>query len=85
MGLLRGPCPCGAENRNHRAIAHPEGFPTAVANIYVDLAAAIRGEPQGAFPKRWMGYDQWKRHTKAVVSALDNRACVNARPPSLRG
>jgi predicted dehydrogenase len=26
------------------AIAHPEGFPLAVANIYVDLAAAIRGE-----------------------------------------
>ena len=24
------------------AIAHPEGFPLAVANIYVDLAAAIR-------------------------------------------
>ncbi|MEL7027024.1 MAG: Gfo/Idh/MocA family oxidoreductase, partial [Pseudomonadota bacterium] len=24
-------------------IAHPEGFPLAVANIYVDLAAAIRG------------------------------------------
>jgi len=32
------------------AIAHPEGFPLAVANIYVDLAAAIRGEAAGSLP-----------------------------------
>ena len=32
------------------AIAHPEGFPLAVANIYCDLADAIGGEPRDGLP-----------------------------------
>jgi len=32
------------------AIAHPEGFPLAVANIYCDLADAVRGEVRDGLP-----------------------------------
>ena len=67
------------------AIAHPEGFPMAVANIYVDLAAAIRGEPHGAFPTAIDGLRSMAAVHQAVASAKDNGAWVDARPPSLRG
>ncbi len=66
------------------AIAHPEGFPMAVANIYVDLAAAIRGEPHGSFPTALDGLRSMSAVHQAVVSAKDNGAWVDARPPSLR-
>ena len=66
------------------AIAHPEGFPMAVANIYVDLAAAIRGEPHGAYPTAVDGLRSMSAVHQAVASAKDNGAWVDARPPSLR-
>ena len=66
------------------AIAHPEGFPMAVANIYVDLAAAIRGEPHGDYPKAVDGLRSMAAVHQAVASAKSDGAWVDARPPMLR-
>ena len=66
------------------AIAHPEGFPMAVANIYVDLAAAIRGEPHGAFPTAVDGLRSMSAVHQCVASAKASGAWVDARPASLR-
>ena len=66
------------------AIAHPEGFPLAVANIYVDLAAAIRGETRSGLPKAIDGLRSMAAVHAAVSSAKQNGAWVDARPPSLR-
>ncbi len=66
------------------AIAHPEGFPMAVANIYVDLAAAIRGEPHGAYPTAVDGLRSMAAVYQSVASAKNGGTWVDARPPSLR-
>jgi len=66
------------------AIAHPEGFPMAVANIYVDLAAAIKGAPHGAFPTAIDGLRSMAAVHQSVASAKANGAWVDAVPPSLR-
>ena len=66
------------------AIAHPEGFPMAVANIYVDLAAAIRGETHGAYPTAEDGLRSMAAVHTCVASAQDKGAWMDARPPSLR-
>ena len=66
------------------AIAHPEGFPLAVANVYVDLAAAIRGEPHGAFPVAEDGLRSMAAVHQAVASAKAGGVWVDARPPSMR-
>ena len=66
------------------AIAHPEGFPLAVANIYVDLAAAIRGETHGALPLAVDGLRSMAAVHACVASARDGGAWVDARPPMLR-
>lgn len=66
------------------AIAHPEGFPLAVANIYVDLAAAIRGEARPALPSALDGLRSMAAVHAAVDSAARDGAWVDARPPSLR-
>jgi len=66
------------------AIAHPEGFPLAVANIYVDLAAAIRGEARGALPLAEDGLRSMAAVHACVASAKANGAWVDARPPMLR-
>ncbi|MEL6690229.1 MAG: Gfo/Idh/MocA family oxidoreductase [Pseudomonadota bacterium] len=65
------------------AIAHPEGFPLAVANIYVDLAAAIRGEAYGALPTAEDGLRSMMAVHQAVASAKADGAWVNAVPPLL--
>ncbi|MHA6325873.1 Gfo/Idh/MocA family protein [Roseivivax sp. CAU 1753] len=66
------------------AIAHPEGFPLAVANIYVDLAARIRGEDRDGLP----GAEDGLRSMAAVFAAVDSArrdgAWVDARPPMFR-
>ena len=67
------------------AIAHPEGFPMAVANIYLDLAAAIRGEPHGAYPTAVDGLRSMAAVHHCVASAKAGGAWVDARPASLRG
>jgi predicted dehydrogenase len=66
------------------AIAHPEGFPLAVANIYVDLAAAIRGEPYGALPTAEDGLRSMAAVYAAVDSAVQDGKWVDARPPMFR-
>ena len=66
------------------AIAHPEGFPLAVANIYVDLAAAIRGEPAGALPTAEDGVRSMAAVFAAVSSAGQDGVWVDARPPMFR-
>ncbi|MGR3514990.1 MAG: Gfo/Idh/MocA family protein [Paracoccaceae bacterium] len=66
------------------AIAHPEGFPLAVANIYVDIAAALRGQPHGRFPQAEDGLRSMAAVHQAVASAKADGVWVDARPPSLR-
>ncbi|WP_299868107.1 Gfo/Idh/MocA family oxidoreductase [uncultured Roseobacter sp.] len=66
------------------AIAHPEGFPLAVANIYVDLAAAIRGEVRDALPYASDGLRSMAAVYAAVESAKAEGAWVDARPQILR-
>lgn len=66
------------------AIAHPEGFPLAVANIYVDLAATIRGESRGGLPTAEDGLRSMAAVHQAVASAKADGAWVDARPPMFR-
>ena len=63
------------------AIAHPEGFPLAVANIYVDLAAVIRGQTAGALPLAQDGLRSMAAVYAAVASANNAGEWVEARPP----
>ena len=66
------------------AIAHPEGFPLAVANIYVDLAAAIRGETRSALPDATDGLRSVAAVYAAVASANQSGVWTDARPPMFR-
>ncbi|MEM9320486.1 MAG: Gfo/Idh/MocA family oxidoreductase [Pseudomonadota bacterium] len=66
------------------AIAHPEGFPMAVANIYLDLAAAIRGQAHGAFPTAEDGLRSIAAVEQSVASAKARGAWMDARPPMFR-
>ena len=66
------------------AIAHPEGFPLAVANIYVDLAAAIAGESRAALPSASDGLRSMAAVHAAVDSAGRGGAWVDARPAMFR-
>ena len=66
------------------AIAHPEGFPLAVANIYVDLAATIRGEVRDGLPTAEDGLRSMAAVHQAVASAKNDGAWVDARPPMYR-
>ena len=66
------------------AIAHPEGFPLAVANIYVDLAASIRGESRDGLPTAEDGLRSMAAVHQAVKSAQAKGAWVDARPPMYR-
>ncbi|WP_224825163.1 Gfo/Idh/MocA family protein [Cognatishimia sp. MH4019] len=62
------------------AIAHPEGFPLAVANIYVDLAASIRGDVRDGLPLAEDGLRSMAAVHQAAASAKDKGAWVDARP-----
>lgn len=66
------------------AIAHPEGFPLAVANIYCDLADAIRGEPRDGLPDAADGVRSIAAVHAAVASARAEGAWQDARPPMFR-
>ncbi|MEM1063907.1 MAG: Gfo/Idh/MocA family oxidoreductase [Pseudomonadota bacterium] len=66
-------------------IGSPEGFPLAVANVYVDLAQAINGGgADGLYPKAVDGLRSMAAVHAAVGSANDGGAWVDARPPMLR-
>ncbi|MFW8637467.1 Gfo/Idh/MocA family protein [Cribrihabitans pelagius] len=66
------------------SIAHPEGFPLAVANIYCDLADAIAGETRDGLPGAEAGVRSMAAVHAAVASARDNGAWIDARPPMFR-
>ncbi len=66
------------------AIAHPEGFPLAVANIYCDLADAIAGEPRDGLPNAEAGVRSMAAVHQAVASAKSGGDWVDARPPMFR-
>jgi predicted dehydrogenase len=66
------------------AIAHPEGFPLAVANIYCDLSDAIRGEVRDGLPNASDGVRSMAAVFAAVASAKDGGKWKDARPPMFR-
>ena len=73
-----------AERLSRVAIAHPEGFPLAVANIYCDLADAIRGAQRDGLPGAADGVRSIAAVHSAVASAKQDGAWVDARPPMFR-
>lgn len=66
------------------AIAHPEGFPLAVANIYCDLADSIRGQRRDGLPQAESGLRSMAAVHAAVASAKAGGAWLDARPPMFR-
>ena len=66
------------------AIAHPEGFPLAVANIYVDIAATIKGDVRVNLPKAEDGLRSMAAVYAATESAKNGGKWVDARPPMFR-
>lgn len=73
-----------AKRLSRVAIAHPEGFPLAVANIYCDLADAIQGTPRDGLPLAEAGLRSMAAVHSAVASARAKGAWVDARPPMFR-
>lgn len=66
------------------AIAHPEGFPLAVANIYVDVAATIKGDKRDNLPTASDGLRSMAAVYSATESAKNNGKWTDARPPMFR-
>ena len=73
-----------AQRLSRVAIAHPEGFPLAVANIYCDLADAIRGETRDGLPGAAAGVRSMAAVHTAVQSAKDGGTWMDARPSIFR-
>lgn len=73
-----------AQRLSRVAIAHPEGFPLAVANIYCDLADAIRGETRDGLPNAADGVRSMAAVHTAVASAKGGGAWMDARPSIFR-
>lgn len=73
-----------AQRLSRVSIAHPEGFPLAVANIYCDLADAIGGEHRDGLPGAEAGVRSMAAVHNAVTSAKNNGAWTDARPPMFR-
>ncbi|WP_108859782.1 Gfo/Idh/MocA family protein [Ruegeria sp. Alg231-54] len=73
-----------AQRLSRVAIAHPEGFPLAVANIYCDLADAIRGKARDGLPTPADGVRSIAAVHAAVASAKNDGAWTDARPPMFR-
>ncbi|MEM8728453.1 MAG: Gfo/Idh/MocA family oxidoreductase [Pseudomonadota bacterium] len=73
-----------AQRLSRVAIAHPEGFPQAVANIYCDLADAIRGETRDGLPLASDGLRSMAAVHTAVASAKSGGTWMDARPPMYR-
>jgi predicted dehydrogenase len=66
------------------AIAHPEGFPLAVANIYVDIAATLKGDKRANLPTASDGLRSMAAVYSATESAKNKGKWVDARPPMFR-
>ena len=73
-----------AQRLSRVAVAHPEGFPLAVANIYCDLADAIRGETRDGLPGAEDGVRSMAAVHAAVDSANGQGVWIDARPPMFR-
>jgi hypothetical protein len=73
-----------AKRLSRVAIAHPEGFPLAVANIYCDLADAIRGEKRDGLPTAPSGLRSMMAVHTAVASARAGGTWMDARPTMFR-
>ncbi len=73
-----------AQRLSRVAIAHPEGFPLAVANIYCDLADAIHGEIRDGLPNAEAGVRSMAAVHTAVASAKEGGVWMDARPPMFR-
>ena len=73
-------------------IGHPEGFTTAISNIYLDLAEAITAKKEGRTPDRhalsFPTAVDGLRSIAAIKAAVDSHnnggQWTDARPPSLR-
>ena len=66
------------------AIAHPEGFPLAVANIYVDIAASLNGDVRTILPTAVDGLRSMAAVYAATESATNSGQWTDARPPMFR-
>ena len=66
------------------AIAHPEGFPLAVANIYVDIASTINGEIRANLPTAADGLRSMAAVYAASESAKNAGKWIDARPPMFK-
>lgn len=73
-----------AQRLSRVAIAHPEGFPLAVANIYCDLADAIAGETRDGLPNAAAGVRSMAAVHTAVASAKEGGVWMDARPSIFR-
>lgn len=73
-----------AQRLSRVAIAHPEGFPLAVANIYCDLADAIAGETRDGLPNAAAGVRSMAAVHTAVASAKAGGIWMDARPSIFR-
>jgi predicted dehydrogenase len=81
-----------AERASRVTIGHAEGMPLAFANIYTDLAEALRARREGRaanplalhFPTAVDGLHSIAAIRAAVDSAKEGGKWVDARPPSLR-
>ena len=81
-----------ADRASRVTIGHAEGMPLAFANIYADLAEAIRAKREGRaadplamhYPKAMDGLRSMAAISAAVESAKAEGKWVDARPPSLR-
>lgn len=73
-----------AKRLSRVAIAHPEGFPLAVANIYCDLADAIRGTARDGLPTAADGTRSMAAVHTAVASAKAGGQWMDAQPPMFR-
>lgn len=73
-----------AKRLSRVAIAHPEGFPLAVANIYCDLSDAIRGIARDGLPTAAAGVRSMAAVHTAVASAKAGGQWMDARPPMFR-
>jgi len=66
------------------AIAHPEGFPLAVANIYVDIASTINGDIRASLPTAADGLRSMAAVYAASESAKNAGKWIDARPPMFK-
>jgi predicted dehydrogenase len=82
-----------ADRTSRVTIGHAEGMPLAFANIYADLAEAIRAEKEGRpmdpaanlYPRAEDGLRSMAAVFAVAESGKAQGAWVDARPPMFRG